>query len=90
MGERPAGDSWGAEPSENWGRLTLSDGQIATSRIVPTVRGDYRCFYENLRDALAGKASIAVTASQALNVMRILELARRSSALHAGVAWTAL
>lgn len=89
-GERPAGDSWGAEPSENWGRLTLSDGQIATSRIVPTVRGDYRYFYENLRDALAGKASIAVTASQALNVMRVLELARRSSALHAGVAWTAL
>jgi scyllo-inositol 2-dehydrogenase (NADP+) len=55
-GARPTGDAWGLEAMENWGRLTLSDGPLASSRTVPTARGDYRCFYENLRDTFLGIA----------------------------------
>lgn len=86
-GERPTGDAWGLEATEYWGRLTLSNGKFVTSRTVPTMRGDYRCFYENLRDALFGKASLAVSCSQALNVMRVLELAQRSSVRRTTLSW---
>jgi scyllo-inositol 2-dehydrogenase (NADP+) len=89
-GRRPGDDSWGLEPRENWGTLTLSQGKVLSSHAVPTARGDYRRFYENLRDALLGKASVAVNSSQALDVMRVLELARKSSALGASLPWTAL
>lgn len=89
-GARPTGDAWGLEPTENWGKLTLSDGQVVTSRTVPTGRGDYRCFYENLRDAFLGTAPLAISPSQALDVMRVLELGRKSSAHHVTLPWAEL
>jgi predicted dehydrogenase len=89
-GQRPVGDSWGLEASEYWGSLILPDKNVTVSRAIPTVRGDYCCFYENLRDTLLGKSSLAITASQALEVMCVLELARRSSALRATLSWNKL
>jgi scyllo-inositol 2-dehydrogenase (NADP+) len=86
-GQAPGGPHWGLDPEENWGTLTLSDGVTATKRVIPTARGDYRGFYENVRDAMQGCAPLAVTPSQALNVMRALELARESSRLKSAVPW---
>ena len=78
-GQLPRGENWGLEPRENWGTLTLSDGSTAKQRVIPTARGDYRNFYENVRDAMLGIAPLAVTPLDALRVMQVLELARRSS-----------
>jgi scyllo-inositol 2-dehydrogenase (NADP+) len=75
----PTDTAWGAEPEENWGLLTLSENGALTQRRVPSVNCDYRDFYANLRDALLGKAKLAVSAEWALDVMRLLELARQSS-----------
>ena len=75
----PADTVWGAEPEENWGLLTLSENGALTQRRVPPAAGDYRDFYANLRDAIAGKAELAVTPQWALDVMRLLESARQSS-----------
>ena len=75
----PTGTAWGAEPEENWGMLTLSEDGLLTQRRVPSVNCDYRDFYANLRDAILGKATLAVTPEWALDVMRLLELARQSS-----------
>ena len=41
--------------------------------------GDYRGYYENVRDAILGKAALVVTPQAALRVMRVLELAVQSS-----------
>jgi scyllo-inositol 2-dehydrogenase (NADP+) len=71
--------SWGAEPEENWGLLTLSENGTLTERRVPSANCDYRDFYANLRDAILGKAKLAVSPEWALDVMRLLELARQSS-----------
>jgi scyllo-inositol 2-dehydrogenase (NADP+) len=75
----PADSAWGAEPEENWGLLTLSENGTLTQRRVPSVNCDYRDFYANLRDAILGKTELAVSTDWALNVMRLLELARQSS-----------
>jgi scyllo-inositol 2-dehydrogenase (NADP+) len=78
-GEIPKGAPWGAEPEEDWGVLTVYDGENATQRRIPSGTGDYRDYYANVRDAILGKAKLAVTPEWALDVVRILELARESS-----------
>ncbi len=78
-GEIPKDAPWGAEPEEDWGVLTLHDGETTTQRRIPSGTGDYRDYYANVRDAILGKAELAVTPEWALDVMRVLELARESS-----------
>jgi len=78
-GDIPADGSWGADAEENWGLLTLAENGEFTQRHVPAVNCDYRDFYANLRDAILGKATLAVTPEWALTVMRLLELAQQSS-----------
>jgi predicted dehydrogenase len=78
-GEIPKDAPWGAEPEEDWGVLTVYDGENATQRRIPSGTGDYRDFYANVRDAILGEAKLAVTPEWALDVMRILEMARESS-----------
>jgi predicted dehydrogenase len=75
----PTDTAWGAEPEEYWGVLTLSENDVLTQRRVPSANCDYRDFYANLRDAILGKAKLAVPPEWALDVMRLLELARQSS-----------
>jgi scyllo-inositol 2-dehydrogenase (NADP+) len=77
---------WNEKPSEseqkeNSGALTLvNDDGTCTEQLVPSALTDYRSYYGNIRDVLLGMAEPAVTPQHALNVMRILELARESSA----------
>lgn len=78
-GELPEGPDWGKEPEEAWGTLSLVEGDQVTERAVPTESGDYREYYANVRDAILGRAALAVTPRGALSVMRVLELARQSS-----------
>jgi predicted dehydrogenase len=69
-----------AELEENSGVFTLaSDVGTVIQRRIPPGPGDYRAYYANVRDALLGGAELAVSPQHALNVMRILELARESS-----------
>ena len=66
----------GEEPETAWGELRLcGEG----TRRIPTKRGDYRGFYENVRDSLLGKAEVDVRPEQAWRTIRLIELARESS-----------
>ena len=86
-GHIPQDQAWGAEPEENWGVLTLHDGTNITERRIPSGMGDYRDFYANVRDAILGKAALAVTPQHALHVMRALELSRKSSEQGRTISW---
>jgi|HubBroStandDraft_5_1064220.scaffolds.fasta_scaffold58184_3 scyllo-inositol 2-dehydrogenase (NADP+) len=66
----------GQEAESAWGELRSLDGGV---RKVPTLRGDYRGFYENVRDAIEGKAELVVKPEQAWRTTRLIELARESS-----------
>jgi scyllo-inositol 2-dehydrogenase (NADP+) len=78
-GDIPADKPWGFEPEENWGVLTVPAGDSFERRRIPSATCDYRDYYANVRDALLGRAALAVTPEYALDVMRMLELARESS-----------
>jgi scyllo-inositol 2-dehydrogenase (NADP+) len=84
-GGDPNTPDWGKEPQEAWGKLTTAN----TSEAIATIPGNYRAYYENVRDAILGKAEIAVTTDQALNVMRVMELAIESSRQGCRLKWPA-
>jgi predicted dehydrogenase len=78
-GKLPEGPDWGLEPENLWGKLTTCGSDAARSQSVPTEAGDYRLFYANVRDAILGIAPLAVTAEQAMQVIRLIELAIESN-----------
>jgi predicted dehydrogenase len=87
QGRIPAHTAWGAEPEENWGVLTLATGETFESRGIPSVSSDYRDYYANVRDAILGRAKLAVTPAWSLDIMRLLELARASSRKRCTIPW---
>ena len=72
---------WGKEPAEKWGTLSIDvDGKIET-RQVPSAVGDYRRYYEMVRDVLVGQTDVhPATAAEAWRVARVLEWAQESAA----------
>jgi predicted dehydrogenase len=82
-GRTPDEPGWDVEPAELHGRLTTPEG----TRTIPTVRSSFTHYYENIRDAILGKALLAVTPEWALDVTRGLELAVASSRERRVVPW---
>jgi predicted dehydrogenase len=78
-GMRPDAPGFGEEPESAWGELKLCSESGPAIRRVKTERGDYRGFYENVRDVLLGNAELEVKPEQAWRTTRLIELARESS-----------
>lgn len=82
----PALDSatdWLSEPEDLWGTLTVAPdpaqpGKVERSK-VPTRRGDYRGFYQNVAQTILGETRQEVAPRAAVHVARITELAQESS-----------
>lgn len=72
-------DNWGVEPEENYGTLVTYKNGERTEQKVPTAIGDYRLYYQNIYDAITGKAALTVTAVHARNIIKLVELAIQSS-----------
>ena len=82
-----AGKPWGYETEEDWGVLTIPAGDSFENRRIPSASCDYRDYYSNLRDAILGRAALAVTPEWSLDVMRLLEVARESSKRRCTLLW---
>jgi predicted dehydrogenase len=54
----------------------------------PTVPGRWRGFYENLADAVRGRAEIAVKAEDSRDGLRVMELARKSHETGTTLPWS--
>ena len=83
----PEGKPWGFEPEENWGVLTIPVGESFEKRRISSATCDYRDYYANVRDAIQGLGELAVNPEYALDVMRLLELARESSQKRCTIPW---
>jgi len=79
-GRTPADPGWGAEPEERWGTLDAEAGGLHLKGRVETLAGRYQDYYQNIADAINGRAELAVKPEEAKDTVRIIELAFRSSA----------
>jgi predicted dehydrogenase len=78
-----SGDDWLTEDEGLWGTLSIAPvlaepGKVEKAK-VPTVAGDYRHFYANVRDAIHGVEPLLIPTEDGWRVIRVLELARVSS-----------
>ena len=75
---------WLAEPESQWGTLTVAPVPADPAKLVrtkvKTELGDYRGYYANVRDAINGVAKLAVTPEDGYRTVKLLEMARESSA----------
>jgi len=74
--------NWGKEPADRWGTLRVDDDGNIVTRPIETAAGDYRPFYEGVRDALLGKGPAPVACADAWRAARVLEWAAESSKAH--------
>ncbi|MEO7169081.1 MAG: oxidoreductase [Sphingomonas sp.] len=68
---------FGEEAPEAFGTLTVADGQ---PQMVPSIRGDWRRYYEGVADAILDGAPVPVDPADALTGLKLIALARRSAA----------
>lgn len=80
-GQKPAGESWGTDVPENYGELTVVEGEEVKKEIVETLPGSYLTYYKELAASIKNGGKLPVTAEEGLNVIRIIEAARTSSEL---------
>jgi len=78
-GATPDQSNWGKEPAENWGTLSIAEGDTLREMRVPTETGDYRHYYENVRDAIVTGVPLDVSPQHGLLMMQALELGIESS-----------
>jgi len=76
---RIADPAWGTEPASEWGALHVDIHSGTVTRPVHPIAGDYRRFYEGVRDAVLGKSPAPVAAIDAWRVARLLEGAMESA-----------
>ncbi|MFO7657945.1 MAG: oxidoreductase [Bacteroidales bacterium] len=75
----PNDDTWGKEPEKDHGVLhTTINGQEVREK-YETLPGNYNHFYSNIYDVIRHGKELFVKPQQALNVIRIIEAAYRSS-----------
>jgi predicted dehydrogenase len=74
-GERPTGAGWGLPTEAEYPSLVRGE----ESETVTPEPGDWRRFYELLRDALTDGAPLPVDPEDALETLRVLDAARRSA-----------
>ncbi|QLG88918.1 oxidoreductase [Chitinibacter bivalviorum] len=77
-GLRPDRAQWGVDQREATVYHSFNDA--ISSESLPLGQGDYAGYYAKIRDAILGLGPNPVPASEACNVMRILDLARQSAA----------
>ena len=78
-GLTPLEPNWGQEPKVLWGKLNTQLGDLHVDGQIETVAGCYQAFYQNMAGAIMGQQELAVKPEQALNTIRIIELAFQSN-----------
>jgi predicted dehydrogenase len=80
-GKTPRTPNWGKEPQALWGTLNSEIDGLNVTGQIQTIPGSYKAFYQNIADAVTGRAELAVKPEEARNAVRLIELALESSRL---------
>jgi len=88
LGRRPGDPGFGEEDAALAGRLVTDCAGLPLAASVTGVPGDYAAFYRGMRDAIREGGASPVPAAEALNVIRVIELALESHRERRSVACT--
>ena len=75
-GRKPEGDSWGQESPNDFGVIQVDGGNPER---VPSEKGNFMAFYENVFQTLRGNETPAVGVQEGINSMRVIDAAIESS-----------
>ncbi len=78
-GALPTGPDWGKEAEDSYGLLTSADNEGDFKGKFQSLPGNYPFFYKSLYKTLTGEKNMAVKPQEALNVIKILKAAEKSS-----------
>jgi len=70
----PNTKDWGKEDELYWGTIQT----VADMFTLPTIIGSYQHFFENVYQAIVNGTELLIKPEEALNVIRIIEIARQS------------
>ncbi|MGX5146012.1 oxidoreductase, partial [Enterobacter hormaechei] len=76
-GERLPQEDWGYDMRD--GVVTRAEGEVLVEETVLTLPGNYPAYYAAIRDALNGSGENPVPASQAIQIMELIELGIESA-----------
>ncbi len=77
-GYLPSFEGWGEENPDDWGLLNTNMGNLHYEGNIETIPGNYPAFYENIHQCIRNNAELKVKPGEAANVIRIIEVARKS------------
>jgi scyllo-inositol 2-dehydrogenase (NADP+) len=78
-GRAPSGDDWGAEPESERGLLHTEIAGKVVREYLPSLKGDYRAYYNQLHEAIRNGGSLPVTPGEGIKILRVIEAAIQSS-----------
>ena len=76
-GELPVDETWGYDPRDGVLQILTTGGSIST--MASTLRGDYRQYYKEFRDAVILKRATPVSMEDAVLTIELIELACESA-----------
>jgi scyllo-inositol 2-dehydrogenase (NADP+) len=77
-GAKPEGEGWGTEPESQWGLLhTEKDGAVIRE-YIPSLKGNYMEFYDQLHAAIRHGQPVPVSPEDGVRTIKIIELAYKS------------
>ncbi|MFW5762456.1 MAG: oxidoreductase [Cyclobacteriaceae bacterium] len=78
-GYTPEMPGWGVEDRQDWGFINTEMNGLHFEGRIETLPGAYQDYYENIFQAIRNGESLAVTAKQATDVIRVIEAAIQSN-----------
>jgi predicted dehydrogenase len=87
-GRNPDEQGWGTDQEENWGLLNTNINGLHFRGTVETLPGAYTDYYTNIYDVIRNGKQLIVKPDEALNVIKIIEAAYKSSKLKRAITIT--
>ncbi len=79
-GKIPGTEEWGREPEAHDGLLHTEIEDKIIRKYIPTLKGNYLDFYNEMFDAIRHNKAVPVSATDAMYVIKIIEAAIKSNA----------
>ncbi|MBO0324064.1 Gfo/Idh/MocA family oxidoreductase [Muricauda sp. CAU 1633] len=76
---KPDTANWGVEPESEMGLLHILENGKSKKELIPTERGNYMAFYDGVFEAIRNDKPVPVSATEAAQVIKIIEVALESN-----------